>query len=103
MLDADKPAVRTPILTRRQLLQIAFTAGSVVGIAAEGPVIVLAAERQQDGRTQAASPRLALRLAQFLNRTRYQRAHGSDGRRTALRDRNGLRGGRPDRRGAWRR
>src|SRR5437764_3247585 len=71
MLDADKPAVRTPILTRRQLLQIAFTAGSVVGIAAERPVIVLAAERQQDGRTRAASPRLALRLAQFLNRTRF--------------------------------
>ena len=69
--DADKPAGRTLILTRRHLLQIAFAAGGVVGISAKRPIIAFAPERQQDDRRRAVSPNLALRLAQLLNRTRF--------------------------------
>ena len=69
--DADKPAGRTLILTRRDLLQSAFAAGGVISIAAAGPVLAFAGERQQDDRRRTVSPNLALRLAQFLNRARF--------------------------------
>src|SRR5437867_5095833 len=69
--DADKPAGRTLILTRRGLLQSAFTAGGVISIADAWPVIGFARERQQDDRRRTVSPNLALRLAQLLNRTRF--------------------------------
>ncbi|PYR97168.1 MAG: hypothetical protein DMG12_24735 [Acidobacteria bacterium] len=69
--DADKPAGRTLILTRRDLLQRAFAAGGVMSIAAAWPVIAFAGERQQDDRRPTVSPNLALRLAHFLNRARF--------------------------------
>jgi 2-methylcitrate dehydratase PrpD len=56
------------ILSRRDFLQGAFAAGSIAGLAAAAPTI--AAERRQDGNTRPVSPSVALRLAQFLNRTR---------------------------------
>ena len=63
--DAGKPAGKTPILTRRGVLQSAFTA-------AVWPFIALAGARQQDDRRRMVSPNLALRLAQFLNGTRFR-------------------------------
>ncbi len=69
--DADKPAGRTLILTRRGLLQGAFTAGGVISIVAAWPVIGFAGGRQQDDRRRTVSPNLALKLAQLLNRTRF--------------------------------
>ena len=70
--DADKLAGRTLILTRRGLLQSAFTAGGVISIASAWPVIGFARERQQDDRRRTVSPNLALMLAQFLNRTQFR-------------------------------
>jgi len=60
------------MLTRRNLLQSAVAAGSVASIAAVWPGIGFAGERQQDERRGTVSPNLALRLARFLNQTRYR-------------------------------
>ena len=68
--DADKPAGRTLILTRRSLFQVAFAAGGVAGIAGR-KITAFAGERQREDRTRTIPPNLALRLAQFLNRTRF--------------------------------
>ena len=62
---------RTLILNRRDLLRGAIAGGGAVGIAAAWPSIARAAERQQNGTRATVSPGLALRLARFLNQTRY--------------------------------
>jgi 2-methylcitrate dehydratase PrpD len=68
--DAGKPE-RTRILNRRDLLRSVIAGGSVVSIAAALPTIPSAAGRQQDDKRGTVSPNLALRLARFLNQTRY--------------------------------
>src|SRR5262245_1453126 len=55
---------------RRMLLRGAVAASGVLGAAAALPVEVFA-RQQAAGGTRAAPPNSALRLAQFLNKTRY--------------------------------
>ena len=55
---------------RRMLLRGAVTAGGVLGIAASLPV-ELFGRQQAAGGTRVPPPNRALRLAQFLNKTRY--------------------------------
>jgi 2-methylcitrate dehydratase PrpD len=69
--DADQPSRRTLILTRRHLLQGAFAAGSLAGLAAPSPASAFARQTQPGDRNRPASPSAALRLAQFLNRTKF--------------------------------
>ena len=58
----DRSAGRTLVLTRRHLLQIA--------LAAAAPIVAFGERQQNDGR-RTIPPNAALRLAQFLNRTRF--------------------------------
>jgi 2-methylcitrate dehydratase PrpD len=56
-------------MTRRQLLRGALAAGSLVGTAARLPVTVIAQQPQQGDATRL--PGVALRLARFVNRTKF--------------------------------
>ena len=58
-------------MTRRELLQRAVAAGSVVGTAARLPVTAIAHQIQQVGQDRTASASVALTLARFLNRTKF--------------------------------
>jgi 2-methylcitrate dehydratase PrpD len=58
-------------MTRRELLQSAVAAGSVVGTATRLPVTAIAHQIQQVGQDRTASASVALTLARFLNRTKF--------------------------------
>jgi 2-methylcitrate dehydratase PrpD len=58
-------------MTRRELLQRAVAAGSVVGTAARLPVTAIAHQISQVGQDRTASASVALTLARFLNRTKF--------------------------------
>jgi 2-methylcitrate dehydratase PrpD len=56
-------------MTRRELLQGAFAAGSLVGM--RSPAMPLARQGQPDGHDRTVSAGAALRLSRFLNRTQF--------------------------------
>ena len=58
-------------MTRRELLQTAVAAGSVVGRATRLPVTAIAHQIQQVGQDRTTSASVALTLARFLNRTKF--------------------------------
>ncbi|HLG56227.1 MAG TPA: MmgE/PrpD family protein [Vicinamibacterales bacterium] len=67
--DTEQPAEQIN-LGRRTLLHRALAAGGILGMAAASPVHAFA-RQQLGGGTRMAPPGSALKLAQFLNRTRY--------------------------------
>src|SRR5437762_785184 len=69
--DADLGAEHALTLTRRALLQSAFAAGGIAGVAARSPLTLFAAQESPKDKPRTGSPNVALEMARLLNRPRY--------------------------------